>query len=242
MQSNRWIRRLAMTASLLLLLAGYHNCGKTPMIPSLAIIPAPPVPSEPSVGPSNSGGNGEGYDGKTYDDVLATGTCPDGSDVAASIIFIDPSHPVLTRENCQNITPVALDPTEVTIAQNQPNVLIYGSHLFEAFKSGATSHMAFICKPSASNTNAAIPSQFSVRAWDNGTYTGDLIFSGWSDSGPFPLTKTSYSADFTGTLVGGQKVNLFGLTLTPFDGTYSATFSIATGGAHYSATMKCVGQ
>jgi hypothetical protein len=67
----------------------------------------------------NSGGTGNGYDGKIYV-VLSELPCPDSTYIDTAILVKDPQQAYLLRESCQSISPRPLAPASFTvISENQ---------------------------------------------------------------------------------------------------------------------------
>lgn len=114
--------RLIITVSFgLALMLSYQNCGS---------VSSPMMFSEKSSEQSttdNSGGNGHPYDGKVY--VLLTNSCSDGTRIQGKIQFLN-STASLVRQDCKDIEPIELNPSEYSIDINDPMKLYFQNQTY----------------------------------------------------------------------------------------------------------------
>lgn len=74
------------------------------------------------------GGNGNGYDCKTYINVRTGNACPDGSYVNTEIKVYTDGRIHLMRDNCNDYSaaPQSLSPSQISFSAAQPAILKYG--------------------------------------------------------------------------------------------------------------------
>jgi hypothetical protein len=100
------------------LLLGFINCGQT----------APGLLFSQSEDKKLTDDNGRPYDGKIY--IVTGAPCPDGTTLRSRIVVQSPSSAELVRQECVEITPVALAAADFQLNPNNSSQLQYKNQIF----------------------------------------------------------------------------------------------------------------
>lgn len=117
-------RAVAILGLSILLVLGFQNCESTVARRQVRVESSPRQEDG-----GGAGGNGSGYDGKIYVQLLVSGACADGSIINARIEFRSASA-YLTRENCSELHASNQIRVNVDASAVNPSFIVFEGRLF----------------------------------------------------------------------------------------------------------------